>query len=127
MNKYWLTLVVFLIFGLTSCSKNEDYYRLHPKELQQAVNACPNKQPQSMTCQQLEALAKRMNMLAYQLQMSPQGFGKKILALQETIAKEQEQLKTEVTNANLQTSLTQNSRDLEDHLAVVRWLESPTS
>jgi hypothetical protein len=116
-----------LVFGMTSCSNNQDYYRLHPKELQQAVNACPNKQPQGLTCQQLEVLAKRMNTLAYQLQMSPQGFGKKILALQETIAKEKEQLKTESTNTNLQTSLTQNNRDLEDYLAVVRWFESPTS
>ena len=127
MNKSWLTLIIILVFGVTSCSKNEDYYRKHPKELQQAVNACPEKKSQGLTCQQLKVLANRMNTLAYQLQMNPQGFGKKILALQETIGKSQEQLKNGSTNTNLQTSLTQNNRDLADYLAVVRWLESPTS
>ena len=80
-----------------------------------------------MTCEQLETLASRMNKLAYQLQLSPQGFGKKIMALQETIAKQRAQLKAETTNENLQADLTQNERDLADYLAVVRWFESPTS
>ncbi|STY29008.1 secreted endonuclease [Legionella wadsworthii] len=126
MNK---TLAVFLvILGLTSCSaKNEHYYKSHPNELQQALKACPNRQPPGMTCEQLEELANRMNKLAYQLQLSPQGFGKKIMALQETIVKEQTQLKNENNNATLQANLTQNKRDLADHLAIVRWFESPMS
>ncbi|KTC89997.1 hypothetical protein OQJ18_06060 [Fluoribacter dumoffii] len=126
MNKYLAVLLV--ISGLTSCSaKNEHYYKSHPNELQQAIKSCPKRQPQGMTCEQLEALANRMNQLAYQLQLSPQGFGKKIISLQETIAKQQVRLKTETTNENLQADLTQNKRDLADHLAVVRWFESPTS
>jgi hypothetical protein len=80
-----------------------------------------------MTCQQLDALANRMNKLAYELQLSPQGFGQKIMALQETIAKEQKQLKSDRVNTSLQASLTQNKRDLADHLAIVRWFESPMS
>lgn len=71
--------VLFVILGLTSCSaKNEHYYRTHPNELQQAIKACPNRQPAGLTCEQLESLANRMNKLAYQLQLSPQGFGKKL-------------------------------------------------
>ncbi|QMT59987.1 MULTISPECIES: hypothetical protein [unclassified Legionella] len=126
MNKCLIAL--WVIFGLTSCSaKNEHYYKSHPNELQQAIKACPERQPQGMTCKELEVLANRMNKLAYQLQLSPQGFGKKIMALQETIIKEQAQLKAENNNANLQANLNQNKRDLADHLAVVRWFESPTS
>ncbi|MCW8469160.1 hypothetical protein OQJ19_00610 [Fluoribacter gormanii] len=126
MNKCFVALLVIL--GLTSCSaKNEHYYKSHPNELQQAIKACPERQPQGMSCEQLEALANRMNKLAYQLQLSPQGFGKKIMALQETIVREQAQLKNEKNNANLQANLTQNKRDLADHLAVVRWFESPVS
>ncbi|WP_454783104.1 hypothetical protein [Legionella sp. WA2022007384] len=126
MNKCLIAL--WLIFGLTSCSaKNEHYYKSHPNELQQAMKACPERQPQGMTCEQMEVLANRMNKLAYQLQLSPQGFGKKIMALQETIVKQQAQLKTENNNENLQANLTQNKRELADHLAVVRWFESPMS
>lgn len=77
MNKCFVALLVIL--GLTSCSaKNEHYYKSHPNELQQAIKACPERQPQGMSCEQLEALANRMNKLAYQLQLSPQGFGKKL-------------------------------------------------
>ncbi|KTD67664.1 secreted endonuclease [Legionella santicrucis] len=126
MNKCWVALLIAL--GLASCSaKNEYYYQTHPDELQQALKACPEKQPQGLTCEQMETLATRMNELAYQLQMSPQGFGQKIIALQEAIAKEQNQLKTERNNENLEVSLMKKKQDLADHLAVVRWFESPKS
>lgn len=49
------------------------------------------------------------------------------MALQETIVKEQAQLKIDNNNTNLQANLTQNRHDLADHLAVVRWFESPMS
>ncbi|WP_115707113.1 hypothetical protein [Legionella sainthelensi] len=126
MNKCWVALLITL--GLASCSaKNEYYYQTHPDELQQALKACPERQPQGLTCEQLETLATRMNELAYKLQMSPQGFGQKIIALQEAIAKEQSQLETEQNNENLKASLIKKKQDLADHLAVVRWFESPKS
>ena len=125
MNKGLVALLIIL--GLSSCSKNEHYYQTHPKELQQAISTCPEKQSQGLTCNQLEVLAKRMNELAYQLQLSPQGFGKKIMALQEVIVKEQEQLKTQGNHPDLRTKLTRNKYNLEAHLAIVRWFESPMS
>ncbi|QEY51121.1 hypothetical protein [Legionella longbeachae] len=126
MNKCWVALLITL--GLASCSaKNEYYYQTHPDELQQALKACPERQPQGLSCEQMEALATRMNELAYKLQMSPQGFGQKIIALQEAIAKEQSQLNTERNNENLEASLMKKKQDLADHLAVVRWFESPKS
>ncbi len=121
-------MALLITLGLASCSaKNEYYYQTHPDELQQALKACPERQPQGLTCEQLETLATRMNELAYKLQMSPQGFGQKIIALQEAIAKEQSQLETEQNNENLEASLMKKKQDLADHLAVVRWFESPKS
>lgn len=126
MNKYLVAILVIL--GLTSCTKKDArYYQLHPNKLQQALKVCPEQAPQGLTCEQLQTLAGRMNHLAYQWQLSPQGFGTKILILQETIASEQQQLKTESTNADLQANMAQNKHDLAEYLAIVKWLESPVS
>lgn len=126
MNKY---LVILLILGLTSCigTKDEQYYRSNPKELQNAMKSCPNKQPEGLTCEHIEQLSNRMNSLAYQLQYNPQGFGGKILALQEKIAKQQLELRKSGANPDIKDSLEQNKQDLADYLAVVKWLESPES
>ena len=126
MNK--CLAVLLMVSGLTSCTvKNDNYYKLHPEKLRQVVKSCPERQPTGLTCEQLEGLAKRMNELAYQLQSSPQGFGAKILSLQETLAAQQKQLKNEGANPQLQASIDQNKHDLSDYMAVVQWLESPAS
>lgn len=115
-----------MILGLTSCyKKDESYYLAHPKELQQAFSACPHQKPSGMTCEKIEELAKKLNQLGYQLQSSPQGFGKTILTLQETIAKQEIELKTNSNNADLKAALLQNKRQLIEYLAAVKWLESP--
>ncbi|MDI1352004.1 MAG: hypothetical protein PSV35_04425 [bacterium] len=125
MNKY--LLIAFIGLGLTSCnSKDEQYYRSNPKELQAAIKRCPNEQPQGLTCNQLNDLAQRLSGLAYDLQSNPQGFGQKILALQQTIANQKIELINKPT-PELKASLEKNSHDLVDFLAVVKWLESPES
>lgn len=126
MNKY--LVVILMTMGLMSCtSKNEQYYRSNPKALQNAVNACPNHQPPGLSCQQLEQLRDRLTHLAYQLQMNPQDFGRKILELQQTIAKQKEQVTQNSHDNELHASLEQNQHHLADYLAVVKWLESPES
>lgn len=119
--------MALITFGLVSCAnKDEGYYRSHPKELQQALKACPSIKPQGLSCEQIQKLGQRMNALAYELQSSPQGFGSKILALQEAIAKQQTESKDKTTpKAN--TSLAQKKHELAEYLAVVKWLESPVS
>lgn len=120
--------MVLISLGLVSCvSYDEQYYRVHPKKLQQALKNCPSEQPQGLTCDQVKQLSTRMNNLAYQLQSNPQGFGNKILSLQETIAKQEIQASTKDASYDVNTSLTQNKQDLADYLAVVKWLESPES
>jgi hypothetical protein len=126
MNKY--LVVILIALGLNSCNgKKEPYYMSHPKELQKAMQACPNQQPQGLSCQQIEQISNRLNSLAYQLQSNPQGFGNKILAMQQTIAKQEVELKTNTANYELKMSLQQNQHDLIDFLVVVKLLESPES
>ncbi|OCH98792.1 hypothetical protein A8135_10850 [Legionella jamestowniensis] len=127
MGKAFLLLIGASLF-LTACTvQDESYYRRNPQMLQQAIKDCPNKKPQQMTCEQLTVLAKSINQLAYQLQMNPQGFGKIILALQETLAKQQAELKNNPNQPGLRASIEKTKRELEERLAIVRWLESPES
>lgn len=72
----------------------------------------------------MQKLAQRMNNLAYQLQSNPQKFGAKILALQESIAQEEQQL-TEKISPDLKLSIKRKKYILSEYLSVVKWLESP--
>ncbi len=120
--------MIFIIMGLTACSEQgEQYYRSNPKVLQMAIKSCPEKQPAGLTCEQIQQLGSRLSSLAYQLQLNPQAFGNKILAIQQTIAKQKLELKTGGLNTELKASIAQNEHDLADYLAVVKWLESPES
>ena len=126
MNMY--LVVILLAFGLTSCTvKDEQYYLNNPKELQHALKSCPNQQPQGLSCEKMQQIGDRLNSLGYQLQRNPPGFGNTILALQQTIAKKQLELKTNPANQELQSSLDKDNHELAELLAVVRWLESPES
>ncbi|ASQ45650.1 hypothetical protein [Legionella clemsonensis] len=127
MGKVFLLLVCASLF-LTACAVHEEsYYRRNPQALQQAIKDCPNKKPQQMSCEQLTILAEGINQLAYQLQANPQAFGKKILALQETLAKQQAELKANPSQSSLKISIEKNEKELAERLAIVRWLESPES
>ncbi len=120
--KYLLMAFTLL---LVACSKpNEHYYQTHPQALQAALRECPAKQPSSLSCEQLRAIALTTNEMSIQLQSNPQAFGKKILALQESIAKQTIETKT---NPELNSSLEKNRQLLAQYLAIVKWLESPVS
>lgn len=123
MNKR--LVITLMALGLASCTvKDESYYRTNPRELQQVIKNCPNEHPAQFSCEQAQALGNRLSTLAYQLQFSPQGFGNKILKLQETIATEELEL-AKKSNPALQQTLDENKKDLADYMAVVKWLESP--
>lgn len=119
-----ITSAAFLL--LTACSSDtENKYATHPKALQQAMQQCPEKSPKHVSCQQLSDIATRINQLAYQLQSNQQGYGQDILALQETITTQRSALEKYPEQADLQRNLKQNERQLQERLAVVRWLASP--
>lgn len=120
-----IIVVSMLVLNLISCmERNEQYYREHPKELQEAVKSCSSNRAQDLNCETLSELSKRLNKLAYELQYSPQAFGLKILALQQTIANQETALNKHFSKSK-QTALMKNKSDLADDLAVVKWLESP--
>lgn len=118
----------FMALLLVACSpRDEHYFQTHPQAIEDAVKHCPAKQPSPISCEQLTNIAIATNDLVYQIQSSPQGFGKKILALQEAIAKEKTELKANPNQAEVQRSLHKKELLLQQSLAVVRWLESPES
>ena len=124
MIKY--VVLVMASIGVAACSAHDGrYYSLHPNALQKAIKQCPQTQPKGVSCTQLKTIAVRVNELAYQLRSNSQGYGKKILNLQETIAKQEAALQNGSHQLELQASIHTNKHDLEEYLAIVKWLESP--
>lgn len=121
-------LIGGLILVLSACATSEkQYYQNNPKALQKAISACPAKHPSGISCDELANMASTMNQLAYQLQMNPQRFGKKILALQERLAVQQANLRTNSSQPDLKVAIEKNKQQLSEYLTVVKWLESPES
>ena len=126
MIKYILLLVASL--WVAACAAHDErFYSLHPKALQQAIEKCPQHQPRDISCEQLKNIASRVNESAYQLRVNPQEYGQKILTLQEMIGKQEAALQKEANQPEIQSSLVENKRQLQDRLAIVKWLESPES
>lgn len=119
--------VILIALGLTSCTeKNRHYYQLHPQELQENLKECPQKKPSFLSCAELQSTAEQMNTLAYELQNSPQGFGLKIVSLQELLATQHKEFANTKDNS-LKNKIIENERVLAEYLAIVKWLESPAS
>ncbi len=119
-------MVATVSLWMTTCvAADEQYYRVHPHALEQALQACPKPPSASMSCEQLATIASEVNASAEQLRMDPQGYGKKILSLQEDIAAHEVMLQTSPQKTALQSSLNEKKQMLEERLAIVKWLESP--
>lgn len=120
-------IAVFIIaLSVTGCTvKDEGYYLENPKALQAALADCPMRPGANVSCQTLEAMNSRLQKLASQLRESPQAYGQRILALQEIIARQQSSLEQNDNQPELRSTLLENKRALQLHLAVVKWLESP--
>lgn len=110
-------------FNVAACSPHDaEYFAIHPKLLEDAIAECPDKAPKLVSCDDLHNTALKVNNFVYELRMSPQGFGKTILALQETIAAQ------ELANqSDAMPLLEKNKKELRERLAIVGWLESPVS
>ncbi len=121
----FIILAVMSVWLVACSAHDEQYYRAHPVALQDALTKCPDQQPAGLSCQQLKDIALRLNELAYQLRMNPQDFGKQILALQETIAKQENTLQQNPNQPEVKAALDKNMQQLKERIAVVKWLESP--
>lgn len=121
-------VLIGAIFWLSACTAHDEhYYMLHPKDLQQAINQCPEKPVAGIGCDKIRELADLMGGFALQLRANPQDFGVKILALQEQIAEQEPLLQKDKGLPELAAQLDANKYELQVRLAVVKWLESPAS
>lgn len=119
----FLLFFLFIAMGLVGCEKRDErYYREHPMALQKAIAECPAHEQALVDCETLHQIALQVNDYVYELRMGPQVFGKAILSLQETIAKQ-----TLSHQAYLEPLLEKNRQTLRERLAIVNWLESPVS
>ena len=122
-----ILLVTVSLWSAACAAHDGRYYSLHPMALQKALETCPQNKPRDVNCEQLKSIASRVNESANQLRINPQEYGQRILALQEKIAKQESALQKEPNQAELQSALAENRRELQDRLAIVKWLESPES
>ncbi len=120
-------VVLLSLWTASSFAHDEAYFKVHPKELQQAFNKCHVKPTTSLNCEQLKLIAVRINALAYELRLDPQGYGQKILSLQQQIAAGESSARAHALNADVKMQLDRHKQNLNERLAVVKWLESPVS
>lgn len=124
MIKY-IILMLMPAWALACFTHDKAYYCTHIESLQKALHQCPERKPSDMTCEQLQTLASRINVLSDELRSDPQAFGQKILALQENIDASAALLKVNANQPELLASLKKNQSQLQECLGVVKWLESP--
>lgn len=106
-----------IIMLLTGCSKpNSAYYSTHPEALVKAMQLCSNSNNNVKQCNDLRQVALEINAYMNELRNNPQLFGQEIIKLQSKLA----------TSASLATSeRSALTKELEQRMAVVRWLETP--
>lgn len=123
----------FLILGLATTlllacqGRDENYYRVHPQELNEAIEKCPQKHPAGLTCEQMNGIVAEVNELATEVHRDAQGFGKKIIALQTELANLQLQLRKTPGKTDTVNAIDSIKLELAMRLAIVKWLESPES
>lgn len=126
MNYLVLACLSFFLVGCTT-NKDDDYYFKNPPALEAALKDCPAIHPEHISCEKLAQIAVTLNRMGRELQKNPQNYGRKILSLQETIASQKVQLSNALDKSALETSIKDNEEQLAQHLAIVKWLESPES
>ena len=125
MIKYIMLMITPFLASNYVAAHDANFYSLHPVKMQQALEKCPVTQPAGVSCEQLNELAIHANQLVSELHYNPQGFGQKILALQESLVKHEMDLIGQPDVGHLQTTVDENKMQLRQRLAIVKWLESP--
>lgn len=120
-----IILVIMALF-ISACGKKDaSYYRLHPKQLQQALLNCPGNPSKNIDCQALMAIDNELSSLAYELRQDPQHFGTKIIALQTKLAQQCLVARNNPQNQDLHNQIKNTQKQLKQLFAIIRWLESP--
>ena len=121
----YMVLIIALMWATVGVAHDEQYYSVHPNDLQKAIEACAQHKSKGMSCERLKNMASRVNESAYQLRANPQEYGKIILDLQEKVAKQEAALSGAHNQHEGRASLDENKQRLQERLAIVKWLESP--
>lgn len=114
MIKYLVPLMSALCLSACSTPDNKAYYRTNPRALERVIVQCPQQHPPQISCDELGQIAMELNRLVNEWKNSPQGFGSRIIALQNRLADSRE------------TDVAAIKQDLHERLAIVAWLQSPT-
>lgn len=119
----WFILIFPVI--LMGCTKKDaHYYKMNPEQIQKARENC-SRDSGSISCQELVALQETVNLLVESLARDPQGFGKRILTLQEEITTLDKAVRAHPENLQLVTELDAKKAKLSEYLAIVKWQEAP--
>lgn len=134
MQKYnRLSVCLSLLLSLSACGQfSEDALLDNPKQLEAQYQRCLATNSAASSCETVEPLYKQWNKAFLMAQIDPQGFGRKILALQQELEanqiklvamKKQNQSPQEV---KAQEKITHKQQKLNRlYMAVVKTLESP--
>ncbi|PJD93910.1 MAG: hypothetical protein CK424_01245 [Legionella sp.] len=119
MIKKMLIGLVVMSYIHTGFSKGAMYYREHPGDITAALLACPDHQPQGVSCEIMSQIAKDTSVLLHELEQSPQKFGLNIMLIQASIAK---QIQAQDVKSQ---AWAQNQTELHARLALIKLLQSP--
>lgn len=122
-NKWFLGFVSSLF--LLGCSQHDSYYyAAHPKALQQALSGCPEHTTSPLGCEKLREIALKMTGLVDEFRRDQLGYGRDIMALQETADQYRQQLSVHPDPTTLD-SLKQVEAKIQEYLLPIQWLTSP--
>lgn len=127
MKNIQIYLMVLLGFFISSLcfADAESWYAEHPEALQKVILDCPNRQPKNISCRKLQEIGVRLNSFIYELQNDAQNYGQQILALQNKIVAEKQELAKNPASDAVKLSLQNDNTEVSERLAIVRWLASP--
>lgn len=114
-------IFIFVSIGLlVGCSeRSSSYYWQHPQVLHDALIKCQQNRNTAI-CDKISQIGYSMNILGQELQANPEEYGKTLLNLQMQLAEKSAQ----DTHTNDQ-SLQSLQQEIQQRLAVIKWLESP--
>ncbi|MDF1756907.1 MAG: hypothetical protein P1U74_01220 [Legionellaceae bacterium] len=122
-----LRKLVYLVFFLSCSAFAEDanFYKMNPQKIQKELTSCPKKHLNGVSCDELNGIASHINDLAISLQLDPQGYGITILKMQEKLAKMIDLENKQQNDVELLAEINKNQQDINERLAIIKWLESP--
>jgi len=124
---------IILLSGLllSGCTpeKNTDYFLQHPEKIKTEIHRCRTLSPQKINddtvCMAAKEATFKLTVLLRELMRNPQGFGSKIIAIQNQIAKTEQAIQKQPDSQALTQKLKTDNAQYQQLLAIIRLVESP--